>query len=213
VGQVGRRRRRRWPYVLLAVAILVAAILVVLDFVAKDATEAAVADNAKSSTHAQSAHVSISSFPFLWDVAVGGRLDRIDITADQVPVGPLHLDEIGVDAKGVHFDQHKLLVDRQVDITAVNQATITVVAQLSSLESTIAGTLGVRVTSPSPGQIAISALGRTVTTIDLTRIPLVPRCPLTVSHTGTTTYTFSCTVAPVPASVLDALSKARAVAS
>ena len=184
----------------------------VLDLVAKGVTERALADNVKKSTNAESAHVEISSFPFLWQVGVDGRLARIDLSADQVPIGPVRFERISLDARQVHFDRHQLLSERTVDITAVGQATMTVVAQLSSLQGTIAGDLGVDVTSPAPGQVAISALGRTVTTIDLTRIPLVPKCPLTVTHSGST-YTFSCTVAPVPPSVLAALSKASAVRS
>jgi len=192
--------------VVLAVALVVVAILVVLDFVAKGIAERAISKNVERSAHAQSAHTSISSFPFVWDVAVGGGLDRIEVSADQVPVGPLQLDRISVDAHDVRFDRHKLWSDQSVQVTSVGQATITVVAQLSSLEGSVASGLGVGVSSPAPGQVAISVLGRTVTTIDLTRIPLVPRCPLSVSHQGTT-YTFSCTVSPVPQSVLRALSR------
>jgi LmeA-like phospholipid-binding len=178
-----------------------------LDVTAKDATENAVAANVRRSTHAQRTTVSVSSFPFLYQIAADGRVDRIVIDDYGVPAGPLRLDQVQLDARDVRFDRHALVQERYVDITSVSRATVTVVARLSSLQAGLAHDLGLQVEATSSDQIALRALGRTVATIDLTRISIVPRCPVRVVQVGDT-YRISCTVAPVPAPVLAALSRA-----
>lgn len=177
------------------------------DFVARDATQSAVAANVTRSTHSEGSSVDISSFPFLYNVAAHGRLDRIQVTDRGVPAGPFRIDRIHLDARQVRFDRHALLESHYVHIVSVGQATITVEAKLSDLESSIADRLGAQVTASSSDHVVISASGIPLVTLDLTRIPLVPVCPVTVSHTGDT-YQFTCTVAPVPETVLAALSKA-----
>lgn len=207
MGQVGRRRRR-WPFVLLALLLLVVAILVGADFAVRFATEDAIATDVHRSTHSQSASASIDSFPFLYDTIARGRVDRLEVTDRGVPAGPFRIDQIQVVASQVRFSRSQLLSDHKVDITAVARATFKVTARLTTLENSIATTLGARITATASNQLVVSVAGRTVATIDLTRIPIVPLCPLNLAHTGDT-YVLSCTVAPVPAPVLAALSKAR----
>lgn len=192
---------------LIVVIVVLAAAATALDFVARDLTERAVASDVKAATHAQRATVSISSFPFIYGVAVHGRVDGLDVNVYGVPAGLLSIDEISLDVKGVRIDQHRLLADRTVSVKSINSATINVVVKLSSLQNSLASDLGVEVSAPTSQRISFTVHGVTVATIDLTRVPIVPSCALDVTHTGAV-YTFSCTVAPVPASVLGALSKA-----
>ncbi len=182
-----------------------------LDFIARDVTERAVASDVKAATHAERATVSISSFPFIYGVAANGRVDGIDVSVYGVPAGLLRIDEINLDVRGVRIDQHRLLADRTVSVTSIDSATINVVVKLSSLQNSLASDLGVEVSAPTSDRISFVVHGVTVASIDLTRVPIVPSCPLDVTHTGAV-YTFSCTVAPVPASVLAALSKATGAA-
>lgn len=207
MGQVGRRRRRRWPYVLLALLVLIVAGLVALDYAARVGTENLIASDVQRSTHSTRATASISSFPFLYDIVVEGRIGRVTVTDTGVPAGPFRIDQVRLDASDVHFARRELLEQHTVRITEVGRATVTVVAKLSGLVSTLANELDVQVTATGSDRIRVSAAGQTVATIDLTRIPLVPSCPIDVAHSGGT-YTFSCTVSPVPPSVLAALSKA-----
>ncbi|HMC38556.1 MAG TPA: hypothetical protein VKI19_02775, partial [Acidimicrobiales bacterium] len=83
--------------------------------------------------------------------------------------------------------------------------------KLSGLEGTIASDLRLQVTATGSDRIVVSAAGRTLDVINLTRIPIVPVCPVQVHEAGGV-YTLSCTVAPVPASVLAALSKGHKAA-
>ena len=201
-----RPRRRRWPYGLVLLAVVVAAGLVAADLAARSATESAIASHARTSTHAQSVTARIRSFPFLWDVAAEGQISELTVTGRSVPAGPLQLDQVTLVAHHVHFDRHRLLSDRKVTLTSVASAQLTVVAHLSSLEQAVASALGVEIVPSGSDRLALRAGGRTVATVDLTKVPIIPTCPLSVLHTGTS-YTLSCTVAPVPASVLAAISR------
>ena len=183
------------------------AALVAGDFAARSATEDAIASDVHKSTHSDGASAAISSFPFLYDVAAEGRLDRVTITDRGVPAGPIRLDQVRLVASQVHFDRHRLLSTHKLRLTDVDSATITVDAHLSALAGTIARDLGLSVTSSSSNRLKITAGGLTVASIDLTKVPIIPDCPLHVSHSGDA-YTFSCTVSPVPASVLAAVSDA-----
>ncbi len=166
-----------------------------------------MAANVQRSTHSNGASVSISSFPFLYDIAAHGDIQGLEVTDRGVPVGPFRLDEVRFDASRIHFDRRELLYHRSVHITMVRQASVAVVFRLSNLESSLANQFGVQVTATGSDRVLVTAEGRTLATIDLTKIPIVPLCPVQVTHTGET-YTFSCTVSEVPQPVLDALSKA-----
>ena len=201
-----RPRRRRWPYLLVLLAVILAAGLVAADLAARSATESAIASRVRTSTHAQSVTASITSFPFLWDVAADGEISGLSITGQAVPAGPLVLDSVTLVAHHVHFDRHRLLSDRKVTVTSVASAQVTVVAHLSGFEQALASALDVEIVPSGSDRLALRAAGRTLATVDLTRVPLIPTCPLSVLHTGPS-YTLSCTVAPVPSSVLAALSR------
>lgn len=181
--------------------------LVALDYAARVGTQDLIATNVKRSTHSEKATASISSFPFLYDIAAEGRIGGVTVTDTGVPAGPFRIQEVELDASDVHFARSELLQHHNVHITEVGRATVTVVASLSGLEGALAQQLDVQVVATGSDRIRITAEGRTVATVDLTRIPIVPTCPITVSHTGDT-YRFSCTVAPVPPTILEALSKA-----
>lgn len=187
--------------------VLVAA-LVAADFAARSATETRIATDVRSSTHSDEASASISSFPFLYDVAAEGRLKQVTIVARGVPAGPIRLDQVELVADQVHFDRHQLVSSHTVHLTDVGSARITVQAHLSSLAATIARDLRVQVTSSASNRLTLSVEGVPLVTLDLTRVPIIPDCPLQVAHSGDA-YTFSCTVSPVPASVLDALSNTK----
>lgn len=181
--------------------------LVGVDIAARVGTQNLIATDVQQSTHSRSASVGISSFPFLYDIAAEGRIGQVTVTDSGVPAGPFRIDQVRLDASEVHFARTQLLQHHSVRITEVGRATVTVVARLSGLQGALANQLGLQVTATSSDRILVTADGHTVATLDLTRIPIVPQCPLQVSHRGDT-YSFSCTVAPVPPAVLAALSKA-----
>ena len=193
---------------LLLALILFVVALIVIDNAARIGTQDAVATAVKKSTHSQSASVRVDSFPFLYDTAAEGKIRHVVVTDRGVPIGLglLRLDQVTLDASQVHFDRHQLLLDRRVRITEIARATITMQTHLTALESDLAVGLNAQVTSPRPGVIDITVAGHTVSSINLTLIPIIPPCPLQITQSGDE-YTFTCTVSPVPPSVLAALSK------
>ena len=192
---------------LLGLILLVIA-LVVIDNLARVGSQDAIGSAVKASTRSQSASAKISSFPFIYDAAAEGKLGKIVVTDRGVPIGALRLDVVTLNASDVRFDRHQLFVDHKVRITEIDRATLTMETHLSALVSSLANAAGAQVTAPSPGIIAITVGGQVVSSINLTQIPIVPACPLQITHTGDD-YTFTCTVSPVPPSVLAALSKFR----
>lgn len=187
---------------------MVAAGLVGVDLAARYGTQQAVAAAVKRSTKAGSVTVSINSFPYIYDVLAEGRVDNIDVVAHHVPVGPLTVDQIELKGSQVRINRSDLFNHHSVHLESVGSATFSVVIDLPTIENTLATDLGVNVTASGSNRIVISAAGRTIETIDLTKVPIVPDCPVQMVHSGDA-YTISCTVSPVPQSVLDALSKAK----
>lgn len=184
---------------------VLAAILVGLNYGAKAVTETALADHVKTATHAQSASATISSFPFLWDAAVEGRVQDVTVVDRGVPAGLLTLDSVKVEARQVRFDRKVLFNAQKVHLTSISSATVTVTTRLTGLEQAVASLLGAFVTVQPGDELVVQVAGRTVFSYQLSRIPLIPDCPLQVSQTGGA-YVMSCTVSPVPAAVLAALS-------
>jgi hypothetical protein len=162
----------------LVVVLAVAA--VVLDVLARSAAEKATARQVKASTEAGSVSVTFNSEPFLWDVLADGKLDQVTVVANDVPLGPLTVTKVEVQGSHVHFDRNQLFNSRTVRVTSISKATVTITAHVNAL-----------------GALAIQA-------IDFTRIPLVPNCPL-ASHQIAGGYELTCTVAPVPQSVIDSI--------
>lgn len=187
---------------------MVAAGLVGVDLAARYAAQDAMAAAVQRSTKAKSVSVTISSFPFIYDVLAEGRVDDIDVIAHDVPAGPVTLDTIELKGSQVRLDRSQLLDHRTVRLTSVGSATLSIVLSLSTIENALATDLGVSVTASGSNDLVVSAGGRTLATIDLTKVPIVPYCPVQLVHSGST-YTLSCTVSPVPQSVIEALSKAK----
>ena len=172
---------------------------------AKDATESAIASDVQRSTGSRGASASITSFPFLYDVTADGRIGRLAVTDRDVPLGPVTIQQVDLVASQVRFDRHDLLANQTVRLVSVGRATISAVVQLSGLEAGIASAAGLEVSATGSNHVVLSAAGHTLAVVDLTRIPIVPPCQLGITHTGSR-YTFSCTVSPVPPTVLAALS-------
>ena len=218
----GRRARRRWPLRLLVTVVVVAAFLFGVDYAAQQVAQSQLAAHIRQSTSASSASATIHSFPFVYDVLAKGSVAEIDATANGVPAGPLQLQQVTVSAHQVQIDRHQLIADHRVHLTAIASATATVTVTAPAL-SAVAGVP----VSLSPGNVVsatvrgvtvpavIGVEGQTLTltvagarllSVDLQQSPVVPACAMTlVVHPGE--LQVSCTVAPVPPSVIAALSQ------
>jgi hypothetical protein len=90
-------------------------------------------------------------------------------------------------------------------LETVDKASARIVYQLTSTEAALAAGAGVSAVPAPGGHINFMVGGRIVFSLNLTLIPLVPACTFQETQAGDT-YTFTCTVAPVPVAVLNSLS-------
>ena len=209
--------------------VVVLAVLLVADVAARTVAERDMAARVKSATHASGTTGRISAFPFVWDVAVGGRVDEVRVVADNVPVGPIHLFQVAVDARGIRLDRHDLLVDHTVVITSISSAKLTLEIRANDLGTsigplghvgisfpggdTIAINLGTQVLTATVGvanghDLVITAAGRQLLSLDLASSPLIPPCQMALAPVSGG-FDLSCQVSPVPSSLLQLLARSR----
>jgi hypothetical protein len=211
VGQVAarRRRHRRWPFVVVILAVVVAAGLIATNFIARSVAEQTIASRIQHDTGAQSVSASINSSPFLYDVLVRGRIQGVHVVANGVPVGLVHLTQVTVDASDVRLDRHQLVFDQQVHIVGIESASLTAVIKPEGLGAVVASgadLLGLRVTVANGHDLVVDILGQQVYKVDLTSNPLLPDCDFSLQDVPGG-YSLTCHMAPVPPSLLDVLSK------
>ena len=86
--ELPRRRRRKWPWVVLGIVLVLVALFVVLDRVAVAYAENQAAQQMQSQGFPTKPDVTIKGFPFLTQVAAR-RLNDVHISASDVPAGPV----------------------------------------------------------------------------------------------------------------------------
>jgi len=209
VGSVWQSRRvflARWIVRLALVALVLLVVAAIAgDFWARSEAQKLLADRVRTSTHSQRVSVHISSFPFLYDLAVS-RVPEVKVVADGVPVGVLPLSQVTVDARQVQIDHHSLLSGK-LRVASISKATVTILIQATELVS-LAKALNAGVSVVSGHRLVVTVSGHQVLSIDLTSNPLVPDCAFALQGTQDG-YSLTCTVAPVPPSLLTALSPTR----
>jgi hypothetical protein len=193
---------------LLARLALGAVILVVIGFVvgdywARSEAQHLMSDRIRSSTGAQDVSVHVGSFPFLYELAVS-KIEDVKVVAHGVPVGPLRLSQVTVDARQVQVDHHFLIFDRKLRVVSIARATVTIAIQQSALAS-IASAVNADLTVVDGHDLIVTVFGHQVLSVDLTKSPLVPNCTFAFTRTSDG-FSGSCTAAPVPPSLLAALS-------
>jgi hypothetical protein len=187
----------------LGVVILLVAALVVGDFWARSQAQHIMAQRLRSATGAEHVSVHIGSFPFLYELAVS-KIDDVKAVADSVPVGPLRLTRVTVDARQVEIDHHFLIFDRKLRVVSIAKATVTVQIQQSDLTA-IANAVNANLALIDGHQLVVTVFGHRVVAVELRKSPLLPNCLLAFARTSSG-ISASCTVAPVPPSLLAALS-------
>jgi hypothetical protein len=188
---------------MIGVVVLVLVGAVVGNLWARSRAETLLADHVKTATGAQTVSAKVTSWPFLWDVLFS-RVPQVQVVAHEVPVGRLDLSQVTVDARQVKIDREELVSSRKVHVTAISSATVTLLVETRDLPSFI--------TLPSVGlsvigdrQLDVSVDGHQVATFDLAVSPLIPPCDYVVTQVAAG-FQLSCTVAPVPQSLLATLS-------
>src|SRR5207248_11485699 len=135
----GSRARNGVRRLVIALGILLVA-LVVGDFVAKAYATSQLRDRAERAARgATSASASISAFPFTLRLLVAGPVQQVHVRVRPVVAGKVTFASVSVDLHDVHVDRHRLINDRNVQLTGLGSGTVT--AELTDAEiSRLAGT-------------------------------------------------------------------------
>ena len=210
-------RPTRWIVPLVALALILAG----ADLTVRHWATNQLAARARQATGAASGSASISGFPFLYETLVQGQVHGVTVHLTDVPAGPLVLQKVDVQMVGIHFDKSRLYHQRKLRLTSMDQATATVLVSAVEL-STISGrqisVSGSQLVLTTAGQsvpanatitgghtLVVTAAGVAVFSDDLSRNPLVPPCSMSLQVVPEGVQA-TCTMAPVPASVLTAVS-------
>lgn len=153
-----RRRRRRWPWVLLVFLVVLAGLFVAADRIALQVAEDKAATTLQNSQHlTQKPDVVVAGFPFLTQLAAG-EFDKVTITADDVVVGTGRTLQIG----SVVVDLHHVTVPR--DASQLRARTADARATISYTE--LSRVLGAPVHAGGDGRLvaepAATVAGQTV---------------------------------------------------
>jgi hypothetical protein len=147
-GRRPRRRRRRWTMVIFTVIVLLI-VLVIGDRVAKAVAENDIADQIKSGDSQINPSVNIPGFPFLTQI-VAHDINQIDISASNVPAGPISITSVNAVAKGVH-------INGSFNGGKVDSITATVFVGFGSVSSALSsqgqGIVGLTLASAGPDKI------------------------------------------------------------
>lgn len=205
------------------VGLVVLAILaLVADLVATSVADHHLASRAKSQTGATAASVSLGSFPVLYHVLAQGEVPSVDVDLSGVPVGPLRIHEVRLALTDVRVSRHQLIADRRIKVTSVERAAVT--ADVTSADLSAAVGRPVRVTGDGQVQVDVAGVEATVTPrlesnselvievagfsvldVDLARVPVLSACSFAL-HPSPGQLALTCTVDPVPSSVVSVLS-------
>lgn len=153
--QYRRKQRhlvRRWVMALFTV-VVVLILLVIGDRVANAVAENDIASQIQSSGFPVKPSVTITGFPFLTQLAAHD-LHQIDISASNVPAGPVEISSLKATATGVH-------INSSFNGGTVDQINATALVTLASLAS--AGSGGgssiLTISAAGPNKVAVSAGG------------------------------------------------------
>jgi hypothetical protein len=145
-----RRRRRRWT-VAIFILLVVLVVLVIGDRVANAVAENSIATKIQSSGFPATPSVTIEGFPFLTQV-IAHDIHRIDISASNVPAGPVNINSVKATATGVHLNS-------SFNGATVDQINGTVFIAFSSLASAGNGGTGagISLSADGPDQVKVTA--------------------------------------------------------
>jgi hypothetical protein len=210
---------------LAVVIVLLGGAYVGLDLAARSIAQNHFTQDIRSRTAAKSVSVQVDSLPFLFDLLAHGSVQSVDIRLEQVPVGKLDLARVDVAARTVQLNRDYLFGSHRIRVTSISSAEVRVTVTASELSAaihrrvaldgpdTIKVKIGPLMVPATLGvvdghELTIGEDGFQLLHIDLDSSPLVPRCAmkLTISSGSAT---LACDVAPVPSSLLTAISAGK----
>jgi hypothetical protein len=220
------RGPRRGVVGFLVAIVLVAVLLEVADVIARHVAEDTVSARAVRATGASSASTSISGWPILWDFFAQGTIPSVSMELHDVTIGRpgapvLVVQEIDVALTKVGVSAGDLVGHRELRLTGIKRAEVDAIVTQAELSTAAGATVkvlpGGRVGVETPGGLVSAAVAvhgnvlvlsegsKQLFSIDLTQDRLIPRCRMTTS-TSAGRIVASCSIAPVPPSLLAALS-------
>jgi hypothetical protein len=210
---------------LVVVIVLVGGAYVGLDLAARSIAENHFTQDIRGHTGAKGVSVRVDSVPFLFDLLAHGSVQSVDIQLEQLPVGRLELARVDVSARRVQLNRGYLFGSHRIQVTSISSAQVRVTVTASELSAaihrrvaldrpdTIKVKIGPLMVPATLGIVdghvlTIGEAGLQLLHIDLDSSPLVPRCAMKLTI-GTGSATLACVVAPVPLSLLTAISAAK----
>jgi hypothetical protein len=172
----------------------VVGVLVVADVAARGVAEDQLRQRMVSRVRASGSDVdgpasaSISSFPFLGRLLVGGTISEVDVSLRDVTVRGVTFASVGVELRAVRIDRDALLEDRRVALQSVGQGTAVVeisgdeVSRLLGVPIVLEeGRAGVRVGGSlvavdarvEDGSLVVEAGGISLPVIEIPPLPLI----------------------------------------
>jgi hypothetical protein len=226
-----RRHRLRW---LLIFVVLLAVLFVAGNEVATAVAESQLASRARVATGAASASATVGPFPVLAYLFGQGRVPDVSVTLNDVSFAAidavvrglpdLSAQRLVVDLHDVSVSRSGLVKHQDVEVTRIGSATATLTITAAGLSALT----GLAVSLPGHGRVEVrldgvtvtASLqiangntlvlrmgGRTVVSIRLRHGSILPACPMAVSFPRGLAVA-SCTMTPVPQSLVDALASA-----
>jgi hypothetical protein len=222
------RHRRRWPRRALGLAVVIVlfgGVYVGLDLAARSIAESHFTQDIRARSGAKSVSVQVDSLPFLFDLLAHGNVQSVDIRLEQVPVGKLDLAQVDIAARTVQLNRGYLFGSHRIRVTSISSAEVRVTVTASELSAaihrrvalegpdTIKVKIGPLMVPATLGIVdghvlTIGEAGLQLLHVDLGSSPLVPRCAMKLTI-ASGSATLACTVAPVPLSLLTAISAAK----
>jgi hypothetical protein len=207
---------------LLIVLVVLAALLEGADLLVRHVAQDTIAGRAVVATGASSGSASVSGWPLLWDVFGQDSVPGVDLRLRGVPVGKLDLSQLNVDLSNVGVSSGDLITKRALRLTGIGRAQVTAVVTASELSAATGrdveilpgGQVAVDVSGvfvkasvaiDSGDVLVVDEAGMQILDINLSTDSLVPTCSMTFQLSADQ-LSATCTVSPVPARVLAALS-------
>jgi hypothetical protein len=160
-----KRRRRRWMMALFSVVVLLI-LLVIGDRVAVAVAESQIAGQIKSADSSINPSVNIKGFPFLTQV-IAHNLKEIDISAKDIPAGPVSISSVSASAKGVHINSSfnggtvdSINGTAFVSFSSVSSALTAQAGSIGDLQLSAAGPDKVKASFTILGTTALTATGK-----------------------------------------------------
>jgi hypothetical protein len=113
-----------WAVKLAIVVLVLVVLLGAADVGSRLYAQRQVAHQIDTRVPGASSSVHISSFPFLGNLALSGKIDKVSAKVKHVTEGQFSFDEVDLTLTGVKLDRHQLVTAQQVHINSINTGTV-----------------------------------------------------------------------------------------